>query len=189
MQHKFDSSRMDRLERPERYQLYRPAELLRLSGLTIGMTGVDIGCGTGFFTSKALELVGDSGKIYAMDIEDQMLAYVKQRQLKGPLEILKNEENIFPLTDELADVAIMGLVLHEAVDKPSFLKEAARILKPNGVLIGLEWKKIKESKGPEEHERLGEEETHVLLKKAGFEGITVKEWTDSHYVFKGNIKK
>jgi ubiquinone/menaquinone biosynthesis C-methylase UbiE len=189
MQHKFDSSKMNRLERPERYQLYRPAELLRQFGLKIGMTCVDIGCGTGFFTTKALELVGDTGKVYAMDIEDQMLAYVKQRQLKGPLEVIQNEENVFPLPDKLADVAVMGLVLHEAIDKPSFLNEAARILKPNGVLIGLEWKKIEETKGPEKQERLNEEEIIALLKQSGFEAITVKGWTDSHYVFKGNIKE
>lgn len=186
--HKFDVSRLNRLERPERYALYRPEELLKEAGLQSGMIGVDIGCGTGFFTSKAAQLVGSAGRVYALDIETPMLDYVANRNLGEHVHLLKNEESSFPLPDDVADFAIMGLVLHEAVDKMAFLKEAVRVLKKGGILVGLEWKKLDEEKGPEFHVRLSQIETQNYLKKVGFENIAITDWTDSHYTFKCSKK-
>lgn len=187
--HKFDINKLERLERPERYAIYKPEELLVQAGLTAGMSCVDIGCGTGFYTGIALNIVGKTGEVFALDIEDRMLDYTQHRNLDGNLHLLKSQESTFPLLDKKLDFAIMGLVLHEAIDPVSFLQETARVLKDGGILVGLEWKKKQEDKGPAVHERIDSEETRKLLEVAGFRDIQLDEWTDSHYVFKAIITK
>ena len=65
--HRFSPERADRLETPERYALLQPRETLLRFGLGAGMTIVDVGAGTGFFTRPAAEIVGPAGRAVAVN--------------------------------------------------------------------------------------------------------------------------
>ena len=128
--HKFDPARLARLERPERHALMRPRDLLQAAGITEGMTVVDIGCGTGFFTLPAAELVGPTGRVLALDIAPAMLDFLRDRKPPPHVDVLPCDESTFPITDDTADLVVLSLVLHEAVDPHRFLADIARLLRP-----------------------------------------------------------
>jgi ubiquinone/menaquinone biosynthesis C-methylase UbiE len=157
--------------------------MLHEAGIKSGMSVADIGCGTGFYTRSALDIVGGKGHVYALDIADPMLEYLKGRKLKGKLTVMRSEESHFPLSDEVADAAVLGLVLHEVEALHDFLGEVHRILRPGGFITGLEWKKISEDKGPPLEVRMDKHALTEQLLAAGFSTINITEWTPSRYTF------
>src|SRR5262249_28803953 len=69
----------DWLDRPEREQEGAASNLLGALPLAPGMVGADSGCGAGYFTFRLADKVGPKGRVLAVDIQDEMLAIVKQR--------------------------------------------------------------------------------------------------------------
>src|ERR1019366_9510678 len=72
----------DWLERKERDQEERPDVALDSLALKTGMVVADVGAGTGYMSLRMARLVGPSGKVYAEDIQPEMLALLKQKQAK-----------------------------------------------------------------------------------------------------------
>ena len=114
----------------------RPRETLTKLGLKSSDVFADIGCGIGYFTIPAAEIVG-SQTVYALDTVSEMLAEVKQRAADAGLTnivITQTGEYDLKLTDGLVSFALMVNVIHEIDDKLLFLSEIHRILKPGGTL-------------------------------------------------------
>jgi ubiquinone/menaquinone biosynthesis C-methylase UbiE len=80
--HKFDPQNIERLLSKDRLGGNPPEDLLRDSGLSEGMVFADIGCGPGFFTFPAASIVSTSGKVYAVDLQQEMLDELKKRCLR-----------------------------------------------------------------------------------------------------------
>lgn len=179
---KFDPAKLARLDRPERLAELRPRELLVAAGVERGRTVADVGCGTGVFTLPAAELVGQAGVVYALDISEEMLDHLRRRDPPGHVRVLRSEESALPLADDLVDVVVLGSVLHEATDRPAFLAEIERVLKPGGRLACLEWKRIRTDSGPPMEARLSEEEAAGLLESAGLDVVSTLDWSPSRYV-------
>ncbi|MEO8326185.1 MAG: methyltransferase domain-containing protein, partial [Nitrospirota bacterium] len=66
------------LERPERDQHQQPEKVIEALNLTPGMTVIDIGAGSGYFTRRLAKAVGDKGRVIAIDVEQKMLNYNKR---------------------------------------------------------------------------------------------------------------
>lgn len=73
MKKTFDVKNMHKLDNPKRRELLPPDQTLRKLGIKEGEIIADIGCGIGYFTLPASKMVGEKGKIYAMDISAEML--------------------------------------------------------------------------------------------------------------------
>lgn len=107
-------------------------------GLREGMTVVDYGCGPGRYTTKFSKLVGESGRVYAADVQELALEAVKRRTEEQDLDnvipvLAKGYETRIP--DHVADV-VCAIDVFLMVGEPSvFLREAHRITKPEGTLI------------------------------------------------------
>ena len=102
------------------------------------MTIVDYGCGPGRYSTRFSELVGETGKVYALDIHDLAIDAVKQKVKKNGI---RNIEAILvkgydsTLSDNVADV-VCAIDMFFAIKKPSeFLAELKRIIKKDGILI------------------------------------------------------
>ncbi|MEM4326044.1 MAG: methyltransferase domain-containing protein, partial [Candidatus Pacearchaeota archaeon] len=76
--HKFDPRNAHKLLSEERKRVLPAYEILRSSGLMDGMVFADIGCGNGYFTLPALEIVGEKGKVYSIDVQKEMLDELKK---------------------------------------------------------------------------------------------------------------
>lgn len=156
--HKFEPSNAARLERADRYALIPPRETLLKLGLGPGMTFVDIGAGTGFFSRPAAAIVGTTGRAFAADIAPGMLDYMRGQGMPENMTAILSDEYSVPVSDGIADMAFMAFVAHETPDLLRFLDEAARITRKGGRIAIVEWKKQQEENGPPEAERLAEED-------------------------------
>ena len=138
-----------------------PGELLTGAGIVEGTTVVDLGCGPGFLTFPAAEIVGSEGHVYAVDIESKMVDLVRaeaaDRGLSNLTTLRTNGDRV-ALTDGIADFAICGLVLHYMDDddaRAGVLRDIPRLLKPGGKLLLID-------------RPLGFENLSELLRDAGF---------------------
>ena len=102
-----------------------------------GQSFLDYGCGTGSFTIPAARVVGETGKVYALDCFPRQLQIVEKSAKKEGLtniEIILSD-NKTGLPDECIDVVWMCDVLHEIEQKRKVLEELHRVLKNEGTII------------------------------------------------------
>lgn len=179
--HKFDPANIELLIGEERYKGMDPLEFLRSNGLIQGMYIADVGCGPGFFTLPASEIVGERGKVYAVDSQENMLKALKRRKPTGNITIVQSDESHIPIEDGSCDMVLLAFVLHEAEEKLVFLNELKRLLRPEGRLILLDWEKKIEEKGPSFEERIEKAEAVRLIERAGLEIEETGNINPSHY--------
>ena len=117
-----------------------PDKLIERSGIKPGMTVLDLGCGSGAFTTFVARAVGEQGKVYALDIQPDMLQQLARKLAKPENKDLKNIELVqasaykTPFEDESLDLVYMVGVLQEIPDKDRTLREVKRVLKPDAIL-------------------------------------------------------
>ena len=73
MTHKFNIDNKHKLDSPKWRELLPPSETLKKLELYDGAIAADIGCGIGYFTLPAAELVGSQGRVYALDVSEEIL--------------------------------------------------------------------------------------------------------------------
>ena len=165
---------MERLLSPERRQWHEPEMILDALGAQAGMVVADIGSGPGFFTLPMATRVGPAGKVFAIDVEPQMLERLRERAAEAGVqnvEVLQSQEDSLPLPDGSIDAALMVNVLHESGKQATLLREVLRILRLGGSLVVVEWKKESSELGPPVEIRMGSSEVALLLQQAGYESI------------------
>ena len=114
-----------------------------------GMTVLDIGCGTGFFSIPMANMVGTSGKVIAADLQEGMLNKLKNKvkgtELEKRIKLNKCEKNRIGITEKV-DFVLAFYMVHEVPDQKNFFKEILSIMKPNGRFLIVEPKYIHVSK-------------------------------------------
>lgn len=157
MAHKFPIELKKELDSPQRRGLFDSLKALRSLGIRKHLTVVDIGCGTGFFTRPLARIVGLKGMVFAVDMSCEMLNEVKKRIRRNKLKnvkVLLSKENKIPIDSKRVDYCLLSSVVHELENKASFFKELKRILKDEGRIGIIEWKKIRSPLGPPLEERI-----------------------------------
>ncbi len=185
--HRFDPANVARLLGDERRALLPPLETLRAAGLAPGQTVVDLGCGPGYFTIPAAELVGEQGRVYGVDVQPEMVAACRRRAAEAGatrVEVVRSDESRVPLPDAIADRVLLAFVLHEADDQQALLGEVRRLLKPGGEVACIEWRKQEGPPGPPREHRLSEEEAAALAAAAGLRVIGRRALNDYHYLLR-----
>lgn len=185
MPHKFDIRERQHLLDDTRYESLQPEQLLRRLGLKAGDTMADIGCGPGFFTLPAAEIVGPQGVVIAADVQGEMLSAVKSRVVERGLtnvRVLKTSETDISLPPGSVDFALLAFVLDEVEHRSSFLHRVARILKPGKRVVVIEWQKHETEVGPPLADRLSPEETLEDAQAAGLALDEREELNDHHYL-------
>lgn len=100
-----------------------------------GETVLDLGSGGGIDVLLSARRVGPAGKAYGLDMTDEMLELARANQREAGVanvEFLKGTIEEVPLPDDSVDVIISNCVINLSGDKPSVLREAARVLRPGG---------------------------------------------------------
>jgi arsenite methyltransferase len=106
-----------------------------LLDLQPGQQVLDLGSGGGIDVLLSARRVGPGGKVYGLDMTDEMLALARENQRKAGatnVEFLKGTIEAIPLPDQSVDVIISNCVINLSVDKDAVLREAFRVLKPGG---------------------------------------------------------
>src|SRR5436190_6883744 len=102
-----------------------------------GQVVLDLGSGGGIDVLLSARRVGPTGKVYGLDMTDDMLALARENQRKAGVanvEFLKGTIEAIPLPDQSVDVIISNCVINLSADKDAVLREAYRVLKPHGRL-------------------------------------------------------
>jgi ubiquinone/menaquinone biosynthesis C-methylase UbiE len=117
-----------------------PQKVIVRSGIKEGMRVLEIGCGSGAFTTFVARAVGPSGKVFALDIEPKMLAQLKAKLSRPENQDIRNIELVnksayeLPFPDASLDAVYMVTVFQEIPDRNRALDEIKRVLKPGGLL-------------------------------------------------------
>jgi ubiquinone/menaquinone biosynthesis C-methylase UbiE len=102
------------------------------------MTVLDVGCGVGWFSIPMARMVGDRGKVIAVDLQQQMLDMLRRRAEKASvaarIELHKCKPDRLGIDAE-ADFALVFAMLHEVPDQRRLLGEVHRCLKRGGKLL------------------------------------------------------
>ena len=159
-----------------------------------GMKVADMGAGTGFYALLLAELVGPSGKVYALDIQKDLLTKLKSDALAKNLNNIEviwcdvDEINGTTLQEKTVDRVVVTNTLFQMEKKDSFVQEIYRILKPNGKLMLVDWSDSYAGLGPTPEDIIKPDAARVLCEHVGF--VFEKEISagDHHYgfVFKKN---
>jgi len=106
-----------------------------LAQLNEGDTVLDLGSGGGIDVLLSAKRVGPTGKVYGLDMTDEMLALANENKRRAGatnVDFLKGEIESIPLPDASVDVIISNCVINLSADKARVLREAFRVLKPGG---------------------------------------------------------
>lgn len=157
-----------------------PVRTIATFGLRKGDHVADFGAGHGYFTIPIAHVVGNDGKVYAVDIQRSVIDIVRA---KARIEHLYNIEPIWGnleevggshLKDGFLDLVVIGNVFFQADDKAVIFKEAHRVLRSAGRLIIIEWGEGG-GLGPPAHLRISKDVLKNYGKDAGFS--LVREFT------------
>jgi ubiquinone/menaquinone biosynthesis C-methylase UbiE len=124
-------------DNPLRRVLQNPRKILE-GIVQQGQTVLDIGCGMGYFSIPLAQLVGGSGSVACIDLQQHMLDATKQRAegagVGGIIQYHRCTTDSLGLTGK-ADFALTFWMVHEVPDKQRFLREIKEALKPGGQLL------------------------------------------------------
>jgi ubiquinone/menaquinone biosynthesis C-methylase UbiE len=174
-----------------RRQWQDPEAVLKEIGLKAGDTFIDIGCGEGFFAVPAAAVVGKGGRVYGLDVRPAAIERLRQKasaagQENLQLTVGRGEENV--LCRACADFVFFGIALHDFAEPSLVLANAARMLKPGGKLVNLDWKKEPMPLGPPVEIRFSPEKASRLIESAGFKVLTVKDSGLYHYLIIAELR-
>lgn len=131
------------LERPEREVEERPRLLLDALGLKAGQSVADVGAGSGYLTWRLAERVGPTGRVYATDIQPEMIAILRTnmaaRRLTNVVPVLSTPEDPHLPTNSL-DLIILVDVYHECEFPYEMARGMTAALKPGGRLVLVEYR-------------------------------------------------
>jgi len=148
-------------------------------GVREGMSVADFGSGAGYFTIIMGRMVGENGKVYALDIQETALDNVR---VKARAIGIKNIETIRTnlevvgssgLPDNSQDAVLLANVLFQSDKRSDIIREAARVLKEGGQLVLIDWRLGTGGFGPPDDRRTDETamRTLVTAEKLLFERI------------------
>jgi SAM-dependent methyltransferase len=133
----------DWLVRPEREAEEQPDRALDLIGIAKGSTAADIGAGAGYITWRLAERVGPTGKVFANDIQPDMLDLLRRNMRQRKLD---NVETVLGAIDDpklppgAMDLVILVDVYHEFSQPQKMLRGIRESMKPDGRLVLLEYR-------------------------------------------------
>ncbi|MGE0405125.1 MAG: class I SAM-dependent methyltransferase [Candidatus Korobacteraceae bacterium] len=123
------------LERPERVQSQKVEEVIARLDLKPGMVVADIGAGAGLFSRPLARKIVPGGKVYAVDVQQELLDYIRQTVKEQGISNIQTVLGEFrdpkiPSAD--VDLAFFNDVLHHIEQRAEYLKALASYLKPGG---------------------------------------------------------
>ena len=169
----FSPTDLGLLESPDRAAWQKPDLVMDALKIAYGDTVADIGAGSGFFTVRLARRVGDSGVVYAEDIQQPMLESIKRRVNREGLRnvvTLRGTDTDANLPRGTLDAVLVVDVYQEveaADSRVRFLRHLADSLKPNGRIGIVNYKPGEGGPGPEPQRRLARSVVETEVQAAG----------------------
>jgi ubiquinone/menaquinone biosynthesis C-methylase UbiE len=159
------------LDRPEREEEEAPSKAVAALGIRKGQVVADVGAGSGYYTVRLARAVGRDGRVYATDIQPQMLELLKQRasreRLDNVVPVLAREDDP-GLPEATLDLVLMVDVYHELSRPQRVLQQLRRTLKPDGRLVLIEFRKESPWVPIREEHKMSVKEARLELEAEGY---------------------
>jgi ubiquinone/menaquinone biosynthesis C-methylase UbiE len=165
------NSYIQHLEDPSRAAWQKPEEVVRVLNLKSGENVADIGAGSGYFSVRFARAVGPAGRVFAVDIDLDMLAYIEQRARQ---ENLRNIRTILAdphdpgLAAASVDLIFICATLHHITDRAKYYPLLAKALRPGGRIVIIDFQKRMLPVGPSLEMKIAREEVLNEFGAAGF---------------------
>ena len=165
----------------------KPEQNILHLGLKEGMRVADFGAGTGFYYQAVSHRVGPTGKVYAIEIQKDLVKKLENEIKQWGLlnvECIWGDIESFggtKIADNTMDVVIISNVLFQVDDKLGLIDEARRILKKGGEVLLVDWSESFGGMGPKIESVVNENTARVLFEKRGFKFIERISTTVHHY--------
>ncbi len=159
------------LDRGEREAEESPEAALEAIGIRAGMQIADVGAGTGYFALRIARRVGPEGRVWANDIQPEMLEILRQRARTGKLanvETVLGTDTGPRLPAGRMDLVLLVDVYHEFAHPQQMLAGIRRSLKPDGRLVLLEYRKEDPDVPIRPEHKMSVAEVKAELEPAGF---------------------
>ena len=125
-----------------------PAINLSKLGLADGMKVVDLGAGSGFYAIEAARRVGNSGRVYAVDVQKDLLERLRNQAVSAGINNIEvvwgNAEKVggTKIREGIADRVIASNILFQVENPNEFALEVKRVLKPGGKALVVDWSEV-----------------------------------------------
>jgi ubiquinone/menaquinone biosynthesis C-methylase UbiE len=149
------------------------ANVLQL-GIHDGMKIADLGAGSGHYAIAAAAAVGDTGRVYAVDVQEDLLTHLRDSALRSGRANVETVWGDFEklggtrLKDHSMDAAILSNVLFQVADHQGALAEIRRIVAPGGKVLVIDWAGSYGHVGPHPSHVVPEGRAEELFIGAGF---------------------
>jgi ubiquinone/menaquinone biosynthesis C-methylase UbiE len=154
-----------------------------------GITFLDVACGWGRYALAVSEIIGRNGLVYAVDLWEEGVSSLKKeavlKDIQNITSFVSDASQSIPVENQSVDVCLMATVLHDFVgDKVErgVMQEIVRVIKPEGILAIVEYKKIDSPTGPPKSIRLSPEEVDQIVSAYGFKQKHLTEVGPDHYL-------
>lgn len=144
-----------------------------------GISFLDVGCGNGSYCLGAADIIGPTGTIYAIDMWAEGIQLLEKQASERNIHNIKafsgDAGRQIPIDSHSVDVCLMATALHDFVHDnvaEGVLQETVRVIKPQGRLAVMEFKKIEGPPGPSKAMRMSPQEVEDCLSGYGFH----KDW-------------
>ena len=171
----FPPENLGELEGADRDTWQRSEQIMDVLKIAEGSVVADLGAGSGWFTVRLARRVWPNGKVYAEDIQPQMVEVIKRRRARENLEpvidVRLGTAEDLRLPDNALDAALICDAYHEWEQPVVLLRKAARALKQDGRLAIIEFTKAGGGPGPEMENRVDPERVIREAQAAGLQLI------------------
>jgi len=157
-------------------ELLNPEKILKNElGLEPGSYVGDFGCGAaGYFSFQTAKIVGDSGLVYAVDIQKPVLESIRNRAKENKINNLKTiwtdleRFSACKINNNSLDFGFLINILFQNKDKKAILKEVSRMIKDGGKLLIIDWKEGRFPLGPKPQDKIGVQDLISAAQEVGF---------------------
>jgi ubiquinone/menaquinone biosynthesis C-methylase UbiE len=174
---------------PERDAWQKPTEVVRFLEPSSGQVIADIGAGTGYFLPHLSKAVGASGRVLALDVEPNMVEYMKQRSERSALTNVEVRV-VAPDDPGLAPASVDHILIvntwHHIDDRANYTRKLARALRPAGSVLIVDFTLDSDMGPPKEH-RLSAEQVVKELEEGSLRAEIVRgETLPKQYIVRGS---
>ena len=156
---------------PARAEWQKPTEVAGALGLRPGQTVADLGAGTGYFTRPLSEAVGPKGTVLAVDVEPNLVAYLRERAARERLSNVRAIQAA-PHDPHLpaagVDAVLVVDTYHHIDDRIGYFRRLQRALRPQGRVAVVDWHKRPMPVGPEMDHKIAREQVVEEMDAAGY---------------------
>ena len=159
------------LDDPARDEYSKPEEVVSALALQEGEVVADIGSGTGYFTLRLARAVGESGRVFAVDVSPDMIRHLNRRLrdegVRNVAAVLADPDDPL-LPDASVDRVVIVNTWHHIRNRPAYLEKLKRILRPGGRVVHIDFRKRDAPVGPPTSEKIARDDLVEEMEAAAF---------------------